>query len=105
MKKISTLITLIAIAGVMLCFTACGEKTKEDMTTMEDEITSMVDDATSMAEGIGDKLTENGNVTDSTDENMLESFVEDMTDMSDMSDMTDDTTDKDGKTDTTAEAE
>ena len=80
MKKLSTVLTLIAIAGVMLCFTACGEKTKEDMTTVENEITSMADDITSIAEDIGDELTENGNVTDSTDENILESFAEDMTD-------------------------
>lgn len=99
MKKISTLIALIAIVGIMLCFTACGEKAKEDMTTVEDEITSMVDDATSIAEDIGDKLTENGNVTDSTDENNIESFVDDMTDM------TDEETVEDEKTDTTAEAE
>lgn len=98
MKKISTLIALIAIVGIMLCFTACGEKAKEDMTTVGDEITSMVDDATSIAEDIGDKLTENGNVTDSTDENNIESFVDDMTDM------TDEETVEDEKTDTTAEA-
>ena len=99
MKKITSILTVIALAGVMLCFAACGEKAKEDMTTVENEITSMMDDATSMAEELADELTENGNVTDQTDENMLESFVEDMTD--DTKDITENT-EKDG---TTAEAE
>lgn len=92
MKKITCVLTVIALAGVMLCFAACGGETaKQDMTSAEDEITSIVDDVTSMAENLGDMLTENGNVTDSTEEGKLESFVEDMTeDTTDVTDVTDD---------------
>ena len=90
MKKITCVLTIIALAGVMLCFAACGGETaKQDMTSAEDKITSMVDDVTSMGEQLGDMLTENGNVTDSTEENLLESIADDMT--KDTTDVTDET--------------
>lgn len=87
MKKIISLIAIIALVAVIFTFAACGDKTtndiKNDMTDLKDEGSSMMDEGEDMMDEMGsaldemgDDLTEGGNVTDS---NSSTGLFEDMT--------------------------
>lgn len=64
MKKILSLVAIIALIAVIFTFAACGNKTKNEMTSLKDDATSMMDDMSSALSGIGDDMTAEGNVTD-----------------------------------------
>ena len=91
MKKILSILMIIALVALVFTFAACGDSTKDDikneMTTLKDGATSMMEDLSSALDGLEDDMTQNGNVTDS---NSSTGLFEDMT--SDMT--TDNTTNK-----------
>lgn len=68
MKKIITLIAILALVAVIFTLAACGNKTdgslSSEMTTLKDEVTTAMDDISSALDELDDDLTENGNVTD-----------------------------------------
>lgn len=84
MKKFLPIIIIIALAVVILCFAACGDKTMDDtITSMSNEMTTIMDNLTSIPE------TSGTDVTDMTD---------DITDNSGLgNDTTDITADENGK--------
>ncbi len=60
MKKILSLILIAMLVLSVFALAACGsDKAKEDMTSVSDEISTDLS-------ALDDKLTENGNVTDSS---------------------------------------
>lgn len=86
MKRIIA-ITLSAVLMLSL-FAACGKNkeemkddVKEELTTIKDDISDAVDEGKNDAEGIGDMLTENGNVTNQTSEGALEEALTDISEM------------------------
>ena len=93
MKKILSILMILALFVLVFSLAACGEKAKDDvkneMTTLKDGATSMMDDLSSALDGLEDDMTQNGNVTDS---NSSTGLFEDMT--SDKANTTDRTTDK-----------
>lgn len=83
MKKIFSLILIIALIAVIFTFAACGDNTKNDikneMTTLKEEGSSMMDDMSSALSGIGDDLTAEGNVTDNNNSTgLFEGMTSDM---------------------------
>ena len=65
MKKFLPIIIIIALAVVILCFAACGDKTMDDtITSMSNEMTTIMDNLTSIPEASGTDVT---NMTDMTD--------------------------------------
>ena len=80
MKKILSILTIIALIALIFTFVACGDNTKgeikDEMTTLKDGATSMMDDLSSALDGLEDDLTQNGNVTDN---NSSTGLFEDMT--------------------------
>ncbi len=99
MKKIISIVTIIALVALIFAFAACGNNgannntttsnssTTNMLTTLKDEGSSMLEDMSSALNGIGDDLTAEGNVTDNQSSTGL---FEDMT--SDTSTSTTDTT-------------
>ncbi len=84
MKKIISLLAVLAVVALMLSFAACGGDTQEDMTSLKNDITSAMDDATTLGDEISSALD------DAT--TLGEELSEDMSDMTDMTDTTEDTT-------------
>ncbi len=84
MKKIISLIAILALVAVIFTLAACGDKTNNDMmTTLKDEGSSMMDEGADMMDDmsealgdLGDDLTEGGNVTD---QNSSTGLLDDMT--------------------------
>ncbi len=76
MKKIISLIlAALVLVTVAFVFAACGnEETKNDVTSMMDDATTLMDEVSSGLDDLADDLTENGNVTDESQE---DSTVED----------------------------
>lgn len=87
MKKIASILLIVALVGVIVCFAACGNNDggslSDDMTTLGDKVTSMltegeskIDEAESdimgdmtgniPEDGVGGSTSENG-MTDTTD--------------------------------------
>ncbi len=66
MKKTASIVLIIALFALVLCFAACGNNTAEDnITSMENNMTSMLDDATTLMEELSSDLDEalSGNET------------------------------------------
>lgn len=80
MKKIISLIAILALVAAIFTLAACGNKATDDirneMTTLKDAGEDMMDDMSSALGDLGDELTEGGNVTD---ENSSTGLFEDMT--------------------------
>ena len=67
MKKFLPIIIIIALAVVILCFAACGDKTMDDtITSMSNEMTTIMDNLTSIPEASGTDVT---NMTDNITDN------------------------------------
>ncbi len=107
MKKIASILLIVALVGVIVCFAACGNNDggslSDDMTTLDDKITSMITEGETMLDDaesdiMGDmtgNIPEEG-VGDSTSEG-------DMADTSDTTDKADTTSSIIGEESTTAE--
>ena len=85
-------IIAIALSTILMLtlFAACGKKedsmkddVKDELTTIRDDISDAVSEGKNDAEGIGDMLTENGNVTNQTSEGALEEAITDLSEMLD----------------------
>ena len=80
MKKIISLIAILALVAAIFTLAACGNKATDDirneMTTLKDEGENMMDDMSEALSDIDSGLTEIGNVTD---ENSSTGLFEDMT--------------------------
>ena len=85
-------IIAIALSTILMLtlFAACGKKeesmkddVKDELTTIKDDISDAVSEGKNDAEGIGDMLTENGNVTNQTSEGALEEAITDLSEMLD----------------------
>lgn len=67
MKKILSVISIVALIALIFTFAACGNGTKEDikndMTSIKNDVTSMMDGVSSAAGDLDDKMTSEGNVT------------------------------------------
>ena len=83
-------IIAIALSTILMLtlFAACGKKeesmkddVKDELTTIRDDISDAVSEGKNDAEGIGDMLTENGNVTNQTSEGALEEAITDLSEM------------------------
>ena len=68
MKKIISLIAILALIAVIFTLAACGNKTdgslSSEMTTLKDEGSTVMDDISSALDGLDEELTDHGNVTD-----------------------------------------
>lgn len=74
MKKIISVVAIIALVALIFTFAACGDNnganngttssTTNKMTSVKDEGSSLMDDMSSALGDLADDLTENGNVTD-----------------------------------------
>ena len=68
MKKLISVLIILAVFVAILSLAACGGKTESDikneMTTLKDEGMSMLDNLSSAASDIDSSMTQNGNVTD-----------------------------------------
>ena len=88
MKRIIA-ITLSAVI-MLSVFAACGKKdenikddVKDEMTSIKNDVSDAVEDGKNDMEDIGDKLTENGNVTGHTGEGVLQEAITDISEMLD----------------------
>ncbi|MBR5827437.1 MAG: hypothetical protein IKY78_10200 [Clostridia bacterium] len=86
MKKIIAM-TLTAVLMLSL-FAACGktgeemkDDVKEELTTIREDLSDALTEGKNDAEGIGDMLTENGNVTNQTSEGALQEALTDISEM------------------------
>ena len=86
MKRIIA-ITISAVLMLTL-FAACGKKeeemkddVKDELTTIRDDVSDAIEDGKNDMEDIGDKLTENGNVTNQTGEGALQEAITDVSEM------------------------
>lgn len=77
MKKIISLILAgVLLVSVVALFAACGNNDmgndiQNDMTSMMDDATTLMDDVSDGLSDLADDITENGNVTDESQENNL----------------------------------
>lgn len=98
MKKIISIVAIIALVAVIFTLAACGgggtdnsttknttttaNSTTDKMTSIKDEGSSMMEDLSSAISGIGDDLTAEGNVTDNkSTTGLLEGLTSDNTDV------------------------
>ncbi len=88
MKKIVSLLSVLAVVATMLSFAACGGDTQGDMTSLKDDITSAMDEATTIDDEISSALDD----ATTLGEELSEDISEDMSDMTDDSDIPEDTT-------------
>lgn len=71
MKKIiSLLLAALVLVTVAFVFAACGkDEVKDDITSMMDDATTLMDEVSTGLDDLGDDLTQEGNVTDESEEN------------------------------------
>ena len=100
MKKILSLIMIMALVALIFTLAACGggndmkDDIKNEMTTLKDGATSMMDDLSSAVSDMAGELTENGNVTKDKSSTGL---FDDMTSDKDKTTKNDATTENDTK--------
>ena len=81
------IIPVILAAILLFTLAACGNKeemkddVKEELTTIRDDVSDAVEEGKNDAEDMGDRLTENGNVTGNTTEGMLNEALTDLSEM------------------------
>lgn len=63
MKKIISILVILTVFVMIMTLTACGNKAKDEMTTIKDNGMSMLDDMSSALSDVDDSLTQGGNVT------------------------------------------
>lgn len=98
MKKILSVLMILALFVLIFSLAACGDKAKDDikneMTTIKENATSMLDDLSSALNGIDNEMTQNGNVTK---DNSSTGLFDDMTSDKDKTTKNDAATENDTK--------
>ena len=73
MKKFLPIIIIIALAVVILCFAACGNKNMDNtITSVSDEMTSMMDDLTTLDEALSEDMNDMTSTGDILEEDMTD---------------------------------
>ncbi len=70
MKNIFSLILAAVIIMAVFSFAACGNgKVQDDVTSMMEDATTLMQEVSSGLEDLAEDITENGNVTDESEQN------------------------------------